>query len=101
VFGIEKLGGVFAEPVAEGARFHIVRMTGRTEARDRSLAEADRAIRVAILQERIKQSEEKLERELRGRYPVKIDEAALKQVAVPANSGPGAAGVPPPGPPRP
>jgi parvulin-like peptidyl-prolyl isomerase len=98
VFEIEKLGGVFAEPVAHGGRFHVVRMTGRTEARERALAEADRAIRVAILQERIKQSEEKLERELRGRYPVKIDEAALKRVALPTNSAQGAA-VPPPQPP--
>jgi peptidyl-prolyl cis-trans isomerase C len=100
VFAIDKLGGVFAEPVADGGRFHVVRMTGRTDARDRSLAEADRAIRVAILQERIKQSEEKMERELRGRYPVKIDEAALKQVAVPASSGPAVGPAPPP-PPRP
>lgn len=99
VFEIEKLGGVAAEPVADAGRFHIVRLTGRTGARDRSLPEADRAIRVSILQERIKQSEEKLERELRQRYPVKIDEAALKQVALPANSAQGAAAPPPPQPP--
>lgn len=99
VFEIEKLGGVLAEPVEDAGRFHVVRMTGRTEARDRALAEADRAIRVAILQERIKQSEEKMERELRGRYPVKIDEAALKQVTLPAGSAQGAAGDAPPAPP--
>jgi len=87
VFQIQKQGEVYPEPVQEGTHFHIVRMTGRTEARDRSLAEADRAIRVAILQDRIKEGEEKLERELRERFPVKIDEAALKQVAVPATSG--------------
>jgi parvulin-like peptidyl-prolyl isomerase len=101
LFEIDKLGGVHAEPVADSGRFHIVRMTGRTDARDRSLAEADRAIRVAILQERIKQSEEKMERELRGRYPVKIDEAALKQVALPASSAQGAPATPAPAPPPP
>ena len=37
VFEIEKLGGVLAEPVADAGRFHVVRMTGRTE-RARSLA---------------------------------------------------------------
>jgi peptidyl-prolyl cis-trans isomerase C len=110
VFEIDKLGGVLAEPVGDGGKFHIVRMTGRTEARERSLAEADRAIRVAILQARIKESEERMERELRGRYPVKIDEAALKQVALPAGSAQGAAtsalppqsqSPPPPPPPPP
>jgi peptidyl-prolyl cis-trans isomerase C len=86
VFKIGKQGEVYPAPVADSGRFHVVRLTGRTEARDRSLAEAERAIRVAILQERIKQAEDKLEKELRERFPVKIDEAALKQVAVPASA---------------
>jgi peptidyl-prolyl cis-trans isomerase C len=84
VFKIEKIGGIYPDVVKEGGKFHIVRMTGKTEARDRSVAEAERTIRVAILQERLQQSEQKLEEELRKRYPVKIDEKALEKVQLTA-----------------
>lgn len=80
VFKIDKVGAVLPEIVKDGSTFHIVRMTGKTEARDRSFAEAERTIRVAILQERLQKSEEKLEAELRQRFPVKIDEKALSKV---------------------
>jgi hypothetical protein len=86
VFQIEKLGGVFPELVRHGDRFAIVRMTGKTDARDRAFAEAERTIRVAILQQRIREAEERLEKELRTRFPVKIDETALSRVKVPSPS---------------
>ena len=80
VFKIDKVGGVHAELVKEGDKLHIVRMTGKTEARDRSFAEAERTIRVAILQDRLKEAEQKLDKDLRARFPVKIDEKALEKV---------------------
>ena len=84
VFKIGAVGGVFDGVVKEGSKFHVVRMTGKTEARDRSYAEAERTIRVALLQERMQAAEEKLEKELRQRFPVKIDEKALEKVEVKA-----------------
>lgn len=80
VFKIDKVGSVLPEIVKDGSTFHVVRMTGKTEARDRTFAEAERTIRVAIMQERLQKSEEKLEAELRQRFPVKIDEKALSKV---------------------
>jgi parvulin-like peptidyl-prolyl isomerase len=83
VFQIDKLGGVLDHVVADGGKFHIVRMTGRTEARDRSFQDAERTIRVAIVQDRIRAREEQLEQELRQRYPVTIDDQALAEAKVP------------------
>ncbi|HEY6560890.1 MAG TPA: peptidylprolyl isomerase [Polyangiaceae bacterium] len=84
LFQIDKLGGVYPELVRDGAKLHIVRLTGKTDARTRSYAEAERAIRVAIMQGRLHDAERALERELRQRYPVQIDETALQSVKVPA-----------------
>jgi peptidyl-prolyl cis-trans isomerase C len=84
VFQIDSIGGVHSELVVVDGKLHIVRMTGKTEARDRALAEAERTIRVALLHERLDQVEKKLEAELRKKYEVKVDEAALKKVDVPS-----------------
>jgi peptidyl-prolyl cis-trans isomerase C len=84
VFEIEKLGGVLDRVVAESGHFHVVRMTGRTEARDRSYQDAERTIRVAIVQQRIRAREAELEQELKKRYPVSVDDEALSQVKLPA-----------------
>jgi len=83
VFAIDKLGGVLDHVVVESGHFHVVRMTGRTEARDRSYQDAERTIRVALVQQRIRARETELEQELEKRYPVSIDDEALKQVKVP------------------
>jgi len=87
VFKIDKVGGVLGEVVADGGKFHVVRMTGRTDARDRSFADAERTIRVALVQERIRASEQQLEKDLRQRYPVTVDDQALAQVKVPELDG--------------
>ncbi len=86
VFEIDKLGGVLPRSVAVGGVFHIVRLTGKTDARDRSFADADRSIRVALVQERIRAREAELELDLKKKYPVTIDEAQLAKIAVPAPS---------------
>jgi peptidyl-prolyl cis-trans isomerase C len=83
VFQIDKVGGVLDHLVPDGGKFHIVRMTSRTDARDRSLQDAERTIRVAIVQERIHAREDQLELELKQRYPVTVDDDALAQVKVP------------------
>jgi len=91
VFGIDKVGGVLDQVVAEGGHFHVVRMTGRTEARDRSFQDAERTIRVALVQERIRAREAELDQELKQRYPVSVDDEALSRVTVPESDG----GAPP------
>jgi len=91
VFEIDKLGGVLDRVVAEAGHFHVVRMTGRTEARDRSFQDAERTIRVALVQQRIRAREAELEQELKKRYPVSVDDEALSQVKVPEADAPSAA----------
>ena len=86
VFEVDKPGDVLGR-VVEAGGFHLVRLTGKNDARDRSLAEADRTIRVLIAQERLHRAEADFEKELRARFPVKIDEAALAKVVVPAPEG--------------
>jgi peptidyl-prolyl cis-trans isomerase C len=91
VFEIDKLGGVLDRVVPDSGHFHVVRMTGRTDARDRSYPDAERTIRVALVQQRIRAREAELEQELKRRYPVSVDDAALSQVKVPAVDTAGAA----------
>ena len=87
VFEVDQVGHVLDRVVPEGGRFHVVRMTGRTEARDRSFQDAERTIRVSLVQQRIRERETQLEQELRQRFPVTIDEAALAGVKVPEAEG--------------
>jgi parvulin-like peptidyl-prolyl isomerase len=83
VFEIAKVGDVLDRIVPDAGRFHIVRMTGRTEARDRSFQDSERTIRVALVQQKIREREEQLEAELKQRYPVTVDDEALARVWVP------------------
>jgi peptidyl-prolyl cis-trans isomerase C len=91
VFEIDKLGGVLPRPVAVGSVFHILRMTGKTDARDRTFADAERSIRVALVQEQIRAREAELDAELKKKYPVTIDEVALAKIPLPAPSAKAAA----------
>lgn len=83
VFKIGELGAVYPEVVDADGKFHIVRLAGKTDARRRTYQEAERSIRVALVQEKIRQREEKLEEELRKRFPVKVNSAALDKVSLP------------------
>jgi parvulin-like peptidyl-prolyl isomerase len=91
VFKIEKVGGVLGEVVPDGGLFHVVRLAARTEARERSFEEAERTIRINLVQELIRQREVGLEQELARKFPVTIDDAALAKVHAPK---PGASGAP-------
>jgi parvulin-like peptidyl-prolyl isomerase len=82
-FEIDKPGDVLGR-VVEASGFHVLRLTAVNAPRERALEEADRAIRVVIAQERLHRAEAALEKELRARFPVKIDEAALAKVSVPS-----------------
>ncbi len=86
VFEIDRVGGVLPRLVRGPSGFHVVRMTGKTDARDRSFADAERSIRVALVQARIRAREAELEAELKKKYPVSIDEAQLAKIPLPAPS---------------
>jgi parvulin-like peptidyl-prolyl isomerase len=90
-FKIDKVGGVLGEVVADGGQFHIVRLAAKTEARERSFEEAERTIRISLVQELVKQREAALEQELSAKYPVTVDDAALAKIHVPK---PGASSAP-------
>jgi peptidyl-prolyl cis-trans isomerase C len=94
VFEIAQVGGVLGHVVrTNDGHLHVVRMTGRTEARDRSFQDSERTIRVALVQQRIREREAQLEQELKQRFPVSIDDSALSQVKVPE---PDSGNAPPP-----
>ncbi|HET9953040.1 MAG TPA: peptidyl-prolyl cis-trans isomerase [Polyangiaceae bacterium] len=93
VFKIDPKTPVLDEVVQDGGKFHVVRMASRTEARERSYEEAQRSIRVTLIQEAVKQREADLEKELRAKYPVTVDEAALAKLHAPKPS-PSSKGVP-------
>lgn len=84
VFRIGDVGGVGAELVEAEGKLYIVRMNGITAAHSRSLKEADRSIRVLLLQQKMREREQAVENELRKQFPVQIDDAALASVKLPA-----------------
>ncbi len=86
VFQIEKLGEVYPRPVRAGDTYYVVRLAGRSAARTRSYPEAERSIRVRLVQEKLDQAERQLLETLKKQFPVTIDEAALARVSVPAPS---------------
>ena len=81
-FEIPSVNDVLPRPVKAGGRVYVVRLTQRVEAQDRALAEAERAIRVKLSQERLRAREDDLLAQLKTQYPVQIDEAALATVKV-------------------
>jgi hypothetical protein len=82
VFEIPKVGDVLGRVVQFEVRYFVVRLTQKTEAHDRSFVEAERSIRVKLVQDKIRKRDEDLVAALRAKYPVQIDEAALAKVSV-------------------
>jgi peptidyl-prolyl cis-trans isomerase C len=82
VFEIASVGAVLPRPVKAGDRFYLVRLASKTEPHERSLQEAERMIRVKLSQEKARAAEARLLDELRGQFPVRIDDEALSQVKV-------------------
>lgn len=74
-----------ADSVIEAdGKFYVVRLSGVTPGHKRTLQEADRSIRVAILQQRMADMEKKLDEELRAKFPVQIDDKALAEIKLPS-----------------
>ncbi len=82
-FELEKVGMFADAPVKVGDKLYLVRLSGQTKPHERSLAEADRSIRVSLLKEKLAKLEADLERDLRKKHQVTIDDAALAKVPPP------------------
>jgi len=83
VFAVPAVGQVAGAVIEADGKFFIARLSGQTAGHKRTLAEADRTIRVAILQQRLAELEQKLDEELRAKFPVQIDEKVLSGVELP------------------
>ncbi|MET0410822.1 MAG: peptidylprolyl isomerase, partial [Polyangiaceae bacterium] len=83
VFQIESVGGVYPELVSHEARFHVVRLAARTEARARSLAEVDSVVRLRMSAERRAAAEADLLARLQREIPVQVDASELERVPPP------------------
>jgi len=81
-FSVDKVGDVVPRVVRSGAKLYVVKLTGKTDPRDRTFEEAERPIRVKLAQDEIRAREDALLEELRRQFPVQIDESALAQVQV-------------------
>ena len=94
-FKVANVGETYPSVVEADKKYYVLKVTSKTDARARSFEEAQRAIRTAVVQSRVDEKEKALEKDLRARFPVKVDEAALEKMPMPA---PSAAPAPPPTP---
>jgi DNA-directed RNA polymerase subunit F len=81
-FEIAKVNDVLPRAVTAEGKLYVVRLTQRVEAQDRAFAEAERAIRVKLAQDRLRAKEEELLEKLKKQFPVQVDDAALATVKV-------------------
>jgi peptidyl-prolyl cis-trans isomerase C len=80
VFEIAAVGDVLPRLVKTGGRAYVLKLTSKTEPHERTFAEAERAIRVKLAQDKIRARQDELLDDLRKQYPVTIDENALGEV---------------------
>jgi DNA-directed RNA polymerase subunit F len=81
LFEAHAVGDVVPRVVASGGKYYVVKFASKSDAHDRSLADAERTIRVKLAQDALVAKESAMLAELRKQYPVQVDEAALAKVA--------------------
>jgi len=81
-YEIAAVNDVLPRVVKAADRFYVVRLTQKTDARERTFAEAERSIRVKLSQDKIRAKEDETLASLRAQFPVQIDEAVLATVKV-------------------
>jgi len=77
VFELKKVGDIVERAIEADSKFYIVKLAGISAARDRSVSDADRTIRVELRRQKFLKAEKEFEAELRKKYPVVIDEKAI------------------------
>jgi hypothetical protein len=85
VFKITTVGQISDAVVEVEGKFYVVRLSGLTAGHRRTLPEADRSIRVSILQQRLQDLEKKLDEELRAKFPVQIDDKVMHDIKLPGS----------------
>jgi hypothetical protein len=90
VFKIAKPGDTYSEVISADGKFYVIRLVSSTPARERKFEDSERAIRTAVVQAKVREKERALEQELKKKFPVTIDDAALAKLPMPApnTSGP-------------
>jgi len=83
LFELGEVGDIHDAIVVAANRYYVVRMTAKTDGHVRTLKQAERGIRVAILQRMAREREEQMLDALRERFGVTIDERALASVKLP------------------
>lgn len=78
------VGAVLDHVVSAGGKWWVVRLSGKTQAHERTFAEAERSIRGILIQKKMQERAKELEVELQKQYPVTVDEAELAKIAAPA-----------------
>lgn len=81
-FSLEKVGDVYPEVVQSEAGFHVVKLTGKRDAMNRSLDDARRLIQNRLWREKREQAIEKFVADLRAKANVKENLDLLAQVKV-------------------
>jgi len=94
VFELKDIADIYPRVVKADGKFYLVRFAAKTDAHERTLAEADRTIRVKLAQDKMHAKEAELLQQLRGQFPVQIDDAALARVRVDLADGGGAPAAP-------
>jgi peptidyl-prolyl cis-trans isomerase C len=83
LFELENVGDIYDKVVAASDhKFYVVRFTQKFDARDRPFNEAERSIRVKLVQEKVREKEDALLAQLKTEFPVQIDEKVLATVRV-------------------
>lgn len=90
IFEVKEVGDVVPRLLSEGSFFYVARLGGVSPARDRTVADADRAIRVELRRRKFIAAEKELEEDLRRKYPVAIDSEAVRSYVPPPKSEPAA-----------
>ncbi len=84
VFQLGRVGDVAPRVIKDGSRFYVVKLTGKTDAHERTFEDTERMIRVKLAQDKLRAREAALMEGLRNEFPVRIDEGTLAQVKVEA-----------------
>jgi len=84
VFEVANAGEMVDRVIENNGTFHLVRLVAVTKAHTRSYEEAERTIRIMMADREKLAKEQQLEEELRKKFPVTIDDAALADVKTPA-----------------
>jgi len=87
LFAIGEVGAVYEKPAVSGGKAYLVRLSQKADARERTVSEAERTIRIKLAEEKIEAREEELLTSLRAQYPVQIDEGRLSTVRVDLDGG--------------